>query len=110
MTGQSFYTSQGVVTLRVATGFIDRLVGLLSCKSLPVDAGMLFPKCSAVHTFGMRFSIDVLFLDAECRVIKIVTMNPWRVQGVCGASSVLELNAGAAESHKLKTGEILWKL
>ena len=107
---RSFGRLNGAINITVASGFTDRLVGLLSRRSLPDDEGLLFPKCSAVHTFAMRFSIDVLFLDAECQVIKIVTMNPWRVQSVRGASSVLELNAGAAKTHNLKIGQILWKL
>jgi len=109
MMNQCFNTTQGIVTFRVASSFMDRLVGLLSRKNLPVDTGMFFPKCSAVHTFGMRFSIDVLFIDAEGRVIKIVTMNPWRIQSARGASSVLELSAGAAKFHQLEKGQILWK-
>ena len=103
-------TGKGVINLRVASGFTDRLVGLLSRAQLPDDEGLWFPKCSAVHTFGMRFSIDVLFLDADCRVVKVVTMDPWRVQNVRGADSVLELGAGAAKYHELETGRILWKL
>jgi len=107
---QSFATNNGTVCFRVASGFTDRLVGLLSRAHLSDDDGLLFPKCSAVHTFGMRFSIDVLFLDADCRVVKIATMNPWRIQSVRGACSVLELNAGAAKFHELKIGQILWTL
>ena len=107
---RSFTTNKGTVCFCVASGFADRLVGLLSRTHMPDDIGLYFPKCSAVHTFGMRFSIDVLFLDADCRVVKIVTMNPWRVQSVRGASSVLELNAGAAKIHELKIGQILWTL
>ena len=106
----SFGTDKGTVQVRCAITFIDRLVGLLSSRGLPIDNGMHFPKCSAVHTFGMRFAIDVLFLDAECRVVKIVTMPGWRIKMYSKADSVLELKAGASSYHAIKIGQMLWKV
>ena len=106
----SFGTRRGKVQVRFATTFIDRLVGLLSSSGLPIDSGLYFPKCSAVHTFGMRFAIDVLFLDAECRVLKIVTMSRWKVSIHSKADSVLELQAGACGYHDIKIGQKLWKV
>jgi len=106
----SLTSTKGVVKVHRAISFLDRLVGLLSSKGLPNDQGMYFPKCSAVHTIGMSFPIDVLFLDAESRVLKIVTMGRWRVQVHSKASGVLELNAGAAEYHQIKIGQKLWNI
>jgi len=106
----SFESAMGVVTVRRAESFLDRLVGLLSSKSLSNDEGLYFRKCSAVHTIGMSFPIDVLFLDAESRGLKIVTMGRWKVQTYSKASGVLELNAGAAEYHQIKVGQKLWNM
>jgi len=70
-----------------------------------------FNTTQGIVTFRVAssFMVDVLFIDAEGRVIKIVTMNPWRIQSARGASSVLELSAGAAKFHQLEKGQILWK-
>lgn len=61
---------------------------------------MLLNPCSAIHTLGMRFPIDVAFLDASGRVVRIhrnVPPNRLLVRGGRGAAMALELAAGAAE-------------
>lgn len=108
-TRHDILTDRGGIKVKTATKFLERLVGLLSYKELPGDSGLLIRKCGAVHTFGMRFTIDVLFLDAEDRVLKIVTLPPWRAHVSLAASSVLELSEGAASYHEIKVGETLWK-
>ncbi|MGH9132159.1 MAG: DUF192 domain-containing protein, partial [Acidimicrobiales bacterium] len=62
----------------------------------------------SVHTLGMRFTIDVAFLDAEMVVLDAVTMEPWRV-GLprVRARSVLEASGGAFERWRLKPGDKL---
>jgi uncharacterized protein len=75
----------------VATSLISRLLGLalLSRGRAP---GLLIPRCRSVHTFGMRFPIDVLFLDDEGRVIELRrSVPPCRVLRCRGAVAVLEL-------------------
>ena len=79
-----------------ADRFVPRLVGLLGRRSLPRGQGLLIRPCSSIHTLGMRFSIDALFLDGEGRVLRALqTLAPWRVPApVRGAAMVLELPAG----------------
>ncbi len=100
---------RGGIAVKTATGFFERLIGLLSYKELPCNSGLLIRKCSAVHTFGMRFTIDVLFLDSDDRVLKIVTLAPRKVHCLFSANSVLELSEGAADFHDIKAGDTLWK-
>ena len=47
---------------QTATGLFQRMIGLLSRSSLEEGDALIFPRCNAIHTYGMRFSIDVLFL------------------------------------------------
>ncbi|MBK5211415.1 MAG: DUF192 domain-containing protein [Coriobacteriia bacterium] len=87
------------VTLRVrqATTFISRLKGLLGMKEFPlgVDALLLSP-CNAIHTVGMGFAIDLVFLDSHNKVIRVVkNIFPGKLYvSEPGARSVLEMAAG----------------
>jgi hypothetical protein len=54
-----------------ANTFWKRLCGLLPYKSLPPDEGMLITPCKSVHTFFMRFPIDVIYLDRDLRVVAL---------------------------------------
>jgi uncharacterized protein len=82
----------------VADSFATRLRGLLGRRSLPAGEGMLIRRESSVHTFFMRFAIDVVFLDAEGRVLRVdENVGPWRLKACRGARSVLELAAGEAQ-------------
>ena len=81
-----------------ATSFGDRLRGLIGrpFDQAGIDA-MVFPSCSAIHTFFMTFPIDVVFLGPENTVLKTYPgCRPWRPAVGCrGAQSVIELPAGA---------------
>ena len=86
----------------------SRMVGLLGRKSLEAGEAMWIEPCSQVHTFFMAFPIDVLFLDRERRVVRVVPdLVPWRVSPwVWGARSVLEFEGGAL-GGKVEEGDRL---
>lgn len=76
----------------VATGRLSRLLGLALLSSDRAGAGLLIPRCRSVHTFGMLFPLDLLFLDGENRVIELRrAVPPGRVIRCSGAMAVLEL-------------------
>jgi uncharacterized membrane protein (UPF0127 family) len=80
------------VEVPVARKHRTRLVGLALLSRERAGDGLLIPDCSSVHTFGMRFSLDVLFLDDEERVLEIRRgVPPGRVLRCPGAMAVLEL-------------------
>ena len=80
----------------LADHFFSRLKGLLGRSALPDGGGLVIRPCNSVHTFGMRFPIDVLFLRRDGCVVKTVHgMGPGRTAACMGASSVVELPAGA---------------
>jgi uncharacterized membrane protein (UPF0127 family) len=69
---------------------------------------MLISPAPSVHTFFMRFPIDVVFLDRERRVVGIShSVGPWRMAGARGAVAALELAAGTAARHQLQKGDLL---
>ena len=78
---------------------LGRAVGLLGRRGLAEGAGMWLHPCRGIHTLGMRFPIDVIFLDRRFVVVRVCPgLRPWRmVPFVWRARSVVELPAGAAE-------------
>ena len=95
--------------IRVARSLWARFWGLMGRRSLHEGHGVLLTPCTSVHTFFMRFPIDVVFLDRNGRVVKIIpAMKPWRTAlGGRGARSALELEAGAAEAKDLELGDVI---
>ncbi len=82
-----------------ASNVLARLVGLLRKAEVGADEGLWIDRCNAVHTLGMRATLDLYFLDADDRVLKIATaVAPGRLAETClAASTVVELgNASAA--------------
>ncbi|MBA3384088.1 MAG: DUF192 domain-containing protein [Actinobacteria bacterium] len=85
-----------------------RMRGLLGRSDLPQGEGILLRPAGSIHTFFMRFPIDVVFLNEEDVVVKVVhRLAPWRAAGEKGAQSVLELAAGEAESREIEVGSTL---
>jgi uncharacterized membrane protein (UPF0127 family) len=70
----------------------SRLLGLAWLRGIPAGHALLIPDCRSVHTFGMRFPIDVVFLDERGRALRIERGVKRRRVLVCrGAFAVLEL-------------------
>jgi uncharacterized membrane protein (UPF0127 family) len=83
----------------VAGTFRARLLGLAWVTDLPDDCGLLIPGCNSIHTFGMRFALDVAFLGSDGAVLREVKgVPPRRVVRCRGASAVLERRAANLES------------
>jgi uncharacterized membrane protein (UPF0127 family) len=92
----------------VAPSHLARARGLLGRRDLAPGDGMLFPRTSSIHMFFMRFAIDVVFLDRELRVLKIVSdLKPWRMARCPRAKWALELAAGECERRGLEVGDAL---
>jgi uncharacterized protein len=93
---------------RVARSFFARLRGLVGTAGLPAGRGLLLPRTRSVHTHFMRFPIDVVFLDADNRVLSIVaSLRPWRAAASKRARAVLELAANECERLDLREGDLL---
>jgi len=95
--------------VETAESFFKRFMGLMLRKSMDESHGLLLTPCNAVHTFSMRFAIDVVYLDADGVILKIdEAMKPRKIgKTVKGGRSVLELNAYAARRLGLNTGNKL---
>jgi uncharacterized membrane protein (UPF0127 family) len=89
--------------------FVGRGLGLMFRGALPSGTGMWIAPCNGIHTFFMRFPIDVVFLDRGQRVVRVCpALRTWRmVPLVPGAHSVVELPAGSLQDLHLPRGEQL---
>ena len=79
--------------LRVASAErrVERLAGLARLDAMPAAYALHLPRCRSVHTFGMRFAIDIAFLDPSGRVLRIERNVPRRRLVRCrGAAAVME--------------------
>jgi len=82
-----------------ARGRIGRLVGLAGRRDPPAAVALHLPHCRSVHTFGMRFALDLVWLDGAGDVVRIDrAVRPCRVRTCRAARSVLETRAGGAEA------------
>lgn len=93
------------LTIHRAETFVSRLVGLLGRAPLQAGEALYLAPCASVHTCFMRYAIDVVFVDAQQRVLKIVTLAPWRAAACRGAKGVVELRAGEAVRMGLVVGQ-----
>lgn len=85
-----------------------RRTGLLKHEKLGTGEGLWIAPCEAVHTIGMKFPIDVLFLDKKRKVLKVRNdMRRWRMAMCLRGHSVLELPSGTAAAMKTVRGDEL---
>jgi len=82
--------------------------GLLGRQSLEQGSAMILAPCSSVHTFFMKFPIDIVFVARDGRVVKVCERRrPWRLALGPGAFAVVELPAGALEASGTRVGDRL---
>ena len=94
--------------IQTAATFWQRLVGLLGRRAMAPDEALLITPCNNIHTFFMRFAIDVVFVDDGGVVLAIVPeVRPWRVAMARRAHACLELSAGGAARVGLQVGQYL---
>jgi len=95
-----------LATLEIAESTRARLRGLLGRDG--IEGALLLQPAKSVHTLGMRFPIDVAYLDRDMVVLRAVTMRRWRLgRPVLKAHGVIEAEAGAFDHWNLKVGDQL---
>ncbi|WP_397473247.1 DUF192 domain-containing protein [Pusillimonas sp.] len=93
--------------LRIATSFWARAKGLLLQRYSGHDEGLWLRPCRAIHTAGMRRAIDVVFLDRQHTVIRVVhNLRPYRAAWCWRAYSVVELPAHYCRRHRYYSAAI----
>lgn len=103
-------TSGGVLVSRLEAAFdsATRKKGLLGRDRFDAGAGLVIAPCGGIHTFFMRFPIDVLFAARDGRVVKVShAVMPWRLSLSLRAFCVIEMPAGTAASCATRAGDRL---
>jgi hypothetical protein len=105
-------TTRGCIVgdrIELADTSMKRMFGLLGRRGLDAGGGLWIKPSSGVHTFFMAFTIDVVGLDSDLRVIKLWrSLVPWRVTSVSfKLRSVLELPSGVISHSQMQVGDQL---
>jgi len=97
-----------VTAADVADTSAKRRRGLVPRERLEPGEGLWIVPCESVHTFFMKFAIDLIYLDKRKRVRKVChAVRPWRISACLAAHSVLELPAGTAAASGTQAGDRL---
>lgn len=107
MNTEKFFINDTTLDVELADNFFGRLRGLMFRRRLNSGRGLLLAPCNSVHMLFMRFAIDVVYLDTELRIKKIVrNLTPWLGMSIClGAWGALELPSGEADRLNLAVGQ-----
>jgi uncharacterized protein len=108
VTSTTWLLREGVVLANadMASTYSERLRGLLGRKEY--EGAFILPRTRSVHSLGMRFTVDVAFLDRQMCVVDVVSLAPWRMSlPRWRARMVLEAQAGAFERWGLRIGDKL---
>jgi uncharacterized membrane protein (UPF0127 family) len=102
-------TCRQIAFVMVANTPRSRMVGLLGRDSLPPASGIILDPCRMIHTWFMRFPIDVVFVGSDGKVVKTVErLGPFRLAwGGFDARTTIELGAGAIRSAGLTPNDYL---
>jgi uncharacterized membrane protein (UPF0127 family) len=85
-----------------------RRTGLLAHDSFPAGSAMIIVPTNAIHTFFMKFAIDLLFVSKDGRIVKMTkALRPWRMAAAWRAYGVIEMSAGAVQGTGVELGDRL---
>ena len=92
-----------------AKSFMQRLTGMLTRRFSDSFDGIVFRNCNAIHTLGMKFDIDVLFINPENQITALYErVKPWKSCGAkCFRATAIELPAGTIAKYGVKCGDLL---
>lgn len=95
--------------VKLANSFITRTLGLIPKTTISEDEGLVIKPCCSVHTFFMRFGIDILFVNKRNEIIALYeNVNPWRILPIhLTAFYVVELAAGTISTKNIEKGDII---
>ncbi|WP_110954180.1 DUF192 domain-containing protein [Anaerosinus massiliensis] len=94
--------------ITIADTFWTRFIGLLGTSALENIEGLLLCNCNSVHMIGMRYALDIVYLDRDGRILKIIeNLRPWQVSWCWKAKDTLEIKSGMVKQFNWKVGEQL---
>ncbi|OEF99137.1 hypothetical protein BHF71_10055 [Vulcanibacillus modesticaldus] len=93
-----------ISNMTIANTFISRLKGWIGKKMLDDNEAIMLIPCSSIHTFGMKMTIDVMFLDKSNRIVYLIKeMNPNRISPIIPqAKKVIEMKSGLLNAYLIE--------
>jgi uncharacterized membrane protein (UPF0127 family) len=110
--GQLYKNNQLLVNkVWLAEKVLERMQGLLFRKPLKSDEAVLIRPCSSIHTIGMSYPLDIVFIDTQGIVLKAIeNLRPMRMAFAMNAYATIEFYTGEIERLAIKSGDTLsWK-
>ena len=100
-----------ICDLRIADSLTSRARGLLFTPPLKKSEGMLITPCNSVHTMGMNYILDIVFIDKKGYVVKVVkNLSPLRMTMKYTAASTLELISNESSRLNIEVGQrLIWE-
>ncbi|HEC68897.1 MAG TPA: DUF192 domain-containing protein [Candidatus Omnitrophica bacterium] len=93
---------------KIADNFFKRFLGLMFRKSLSKEEALIFFRAPSIHTFFMRFALDILFLDKEGKVLRIARkIKPWRMVFCRNSSVTVEFSSENNNLAKTSPGDFI---
>ncbi|UCC94711.1 MAG: DUF192 domain-containing protein [Candidatus Omnitrophota bacterium] len=93
---------------RFAESFLQRLLGLMGKKNMEKGNALIFKKAPSIHTFFMKFAIDIVFVDASMRILKTYqALGPFRFAGCLRSVLTVELPANTLSQTRTAIGDTL---
>lgn len=96
-------------SVELANTFFTRLKGLMFRETLSDGGGLYLHPCKSIHTFFMKFPIDVLYVDENGKIVGLEEkLKPGKIgKNVPKAASVIELSSGSIRKNRLNLGQIV---
>ncbi len=110
--GQLYKNNQLLVNkVWLAEKVLQRMQGLLFRRPLELGQAILIRPCSSIHTIGMSYSLDIVFIDAQGIVLKTLkNLRPMKMAFAFNAHATIEFYTGEIERLAIKPGDTLnWK-
>jgi uncharacterized protein len=94
---------------RNADNFLSRFKGLMGKKSFSEEDGLIINPCNSIHMFFMKFSLDIVFVNKNNRVVHLIeNLKPWKLSKIVwSAAFVIELPIDSIKKAKQKLGIFL---
>ena len=102
-----------ICSAEVADSYWSRAMGLMFRKELSKDKGLLIRfsptlKSKTIHSFFMRFPLDLIFINEEKKIVEITSLKPWKIYNPKQPCvMVLEVKAGTIDEKEIKSGDVL---
>ena len=97
-----------IENMNITTNVWERMQGLIGKPQLALNQGLMLSSCNSVHTFGMKYDIDLVYVNRDKKIVKLVQgLKPNRVSFCLNAASTLELNSGVIKNLGINFGDHL---